>query len=153
MSITYLELMLILPTKFHPDLFTLSVFQDSPFLPPAPPVSLDPVGVQNKSSETRGPFKIQSPVLKLKITQFSRINPPPPPQRDKIHSSYVNQVSRTCAYSSHQVFILISPLCVFQDFRFPRFLFPQPSPLCHRIRFELKTEVLRHKIFLYIKFH
>ena len=99
--------MLILPTKFHPNLFTLSVFEDSPFLPPAPPVSLDPVGVQNKSSETRGPFKIQSPVLKLKITQFFRIRPPPPnpppPQRDKIHFSYVNHVSRTCAYSSHQV--------------------------------------------------
>ena len=37
MSITYLGLVLILPTKFHPDLSTLSVFQDFRFPPPAPP--------------------------------------------------------------------------------------------------------------------
>ena len=79
MSIRYLGLVLILPTNFHPDISTLSVFQDFPFLLPTPPVSLDPVGVQNKSSETRGPFKIQSPVLKLKITQFFQIKFHPDP--------------------------------------------------------------------------
>jgi len=37
MSVTYLGLVLILPTKFHPDLSALSVFQDPP--PPNDPGS------------------------------------------------------------------------------------------------------------------
>ena len=36
-SFTYLGLVLILPIKFHPDLSTLSVFQDFQFFPSIPP--------------------------------------------------------------------------------------------------------------------
>ena len=42
MSITYLGLVLIFPTKFHPDPSTLSIFQDFRF---PPPMSPDPVGI------------------------------------------------------------------------------------------------------------
>ena len=55
MSVTYLGL--ILPTKFHPDLSALSVFQD--FRPPPHPITLDPVGISNKRSEFRGPSKYE----------------------------------------------------------------------------------------------
>ena len=47
----------------------------------------------------------------------------------------------------------VSTPCVFQDFRSPRFPFPPSSPLHPQIRFELKIEHLRHKLFLYIRFH
>ena len=40
MSVTYLGLVLILSTKFHPDLSALSIFQDPP-----PPMKLDPVEI------------------------------------------------------------------------------------------------------------
>ena len=46
----------------------------------------------------------------------------------------------------------LSTLSVFQDFQFPGFLFPTSNPQCPWIRFELKMEHLRHKIFRYIKF-
>ena len=44
-------------------------------------------------------------------------------------------------------------LSVFQDFQFPRFLFPSSTPQCPRILSELKIRHLRHDVFLYIKFH
>ena len=46
-----------------------------------------------------------------------------------------------------------STISVFHDFRFPRFLFPPSNPVSPRNRFKLKMVHLRHKIFLYIKFH
>ena len=62
MSIMYLGLVLIFPTKLYPDPSTLSVFQDfrfpSPDSPP-PSISPDPVGIENNSSETRYPSKHQ----------------------------------------------------------------------------------------------
>ena len=58
MSVTYLQLVLILLTKFHPDLFSLSLFQDFQS-PKLLPMTLDPVVIQNKMSEVRGPSKYQ----------------------------------------------------------------------------------------------
>ena len=62
MSIKYLELVLILPIKFHPDLSTLSVFQDFRF-PLHPLMSPDPT------------------IHEIKIPQFHNfpsLQPPPP---------------------------------------------------------------------------
>ena len=58
MSITYLGLVLILPTNFHPDLSTLSVFQDF-MSPQLSPMTQDPVRILNKRSELRGPYKYE----------------------------------------------------------------------------------------------
>ena len=59
MSIMYLGLVLILPTKLHLDLATLSDFQDFRFLPPAP-LSVNGSDRDLKDSfEARDPSKYQ----------------------------------------------------------------------------------------------
>ena len=113
MSKMYLRLLLIFPTKFHPDPSTLSVFHDFRFPPNSP-----------QCHQILSEFKIRSlrhdillninftemrtPVRKLRIPHFSKFSEltlPPPhlPQKEWIRSDYVNHVSRTCAYFSHQV--------------------------------------------------
>ena len=93
-SITYLRHLLILPTKFHPDLSTPSVSQDFQFPPPTSPMSPDLVRIYNKTSETQfllisNFVKTRLSVLKLEISQFFSFSelPPPPPkllQRERI---------------------------------------------------------------------
>ena len=69
----YLILLFILPTKIHPDLSTISVFQDfGPFFLVFPN------------------YRIRSPVPKL-------------PQREQIQYGYVDHVSMIFAYSTHEV--------------------------------------------------
>ena len=90
-------------------------------------------------------------VLILELTKTLEI--PPLPQRDWIWSSYVNNVSRTCAYSSHQV-----SSWSFISKHFPRFpvskISISPStPQCPQIQSEWKMNHLRHDIFPYIKFY
>ena len=127
-SITYLQYLLVLPTKFHPNLYT----NHFPRFPVPPPMSKNLVGIWNKSSETWVPskynfIKIWSPVLKLKILKFFQINTPQLPQKEWICSNYVNHVSITCAYSSHKFHLNLSTLSIFQDF-----CFPPPAPYVSR---------------------
>ena len=71
------------------------------------------------------------------------------PQREWIRSGYVNHVSRTCAYSSHQV-----PSRSLHSKRFPRFPVSHTnSPQCHQIRLGFEIGALRNKVLLNIKFH
>ena len=73
----------------------------------------------------------------------------PKDPKSRIQSGYFNHVSRTCAYSSHQV----SSRCLHSK-RFPIFpVFPSNSPQYHRTRSGLKTRALRCKVLLNIKFH
>ena len=134
------------------------------FLPPPqlPPVSPDLVGISAKSCVTWVPSKYQislrsgNPFLRkkyLNFYNFSELTPPPQlPQREQIRSNYADHVSRTFTYSSRQVSSrsLHSKCCP----RFPvsKISISPSSPLCCWIRFEIKMEHLRHKIFLYIKF-
>ena len=86
--------MLILPIKFHPDLSTLSVFQDfrfarfpvSPLELPPPPMSLNLVGILNESSKAQDPSKCQISLRSDKLlisykylifSNFSELLPPP----------------------------------------------------------------------------
>ena len=157
MSITYQELVLILPIKFHPHFSTLRVFQDFwfprfSFHPSTPYVSNCKWSIWDMRSFYISSFiKIQSPTHKINIPSFSWFGGPPAPhrwsnrgndcskvnfcrsltrlpifiilarpeatnspkhrkssplqlpQRDRIRSGYINYVSRTLTYSSHQV--------------------------------------------------
>ena len=152
MSITYLELVLIFSTKFHIDPSVLNIqltirklkiphfFNCSS--PSSPPNSRIEETTIIKSI-CAGPWHTYQFSSSLHVqkhrTRQSIVNPQLH-QRKRIQSSYVNHVSRTCAYSSHHV----SPRSLhskhFPRFAVSRFPFP-PSPpplLCLRIRFKSK---------------
>ena len=86
-------------------------------------------------------------------TEITKALDPPPqiPQREWILPGYVNYVSKTFAYSTHEVSFR-SP----HSKRFPRFpVSPSdtPTPQCHQIWSGFKIRALRHEFLLNIKFN
>ena len=104
MSITYLELVLNLPIKFHPNLSTLNFLQDFwfprfSFLPSTPKC----VWIRSKLKKDylRHVFIV---LARLEYrTHQSTGNLPSPNSPKESRSGYFIHISRTCAYSSHQV--------------------------------------------------
>ena len=127
MSVTYLGLVLILSTKFHPDLSALSVFQN--FRSPPPLMTLDLVGIQNKRSEFRGlsnyeiSLRYDHSFVSQKYLIFSIFLeltlPPPTPQKraDPFRLWHIPHLGLVLIFPT-KFHSNPSTLSIIQDFRF-----------------------------------